>query len=364
VPAFQLDKLRVPSRSRPLTDTRWWREWCYVRVVARSVLPRLLVVLGLLLGGGLLFRTLQGDGLLHGMYMTWSLVFGNTPERFPTHPVLQALFFLVPVIGLVVILEAIVDVALLMRDRRRSERSWCMTLARSYSDHIILVGLGRLGYRAFRVLRKLGETVVVIENNPNNQFLDAVRRDGAPLLICDARREAVLHDANIEHAKSIICATTDDMANLEIALDARRVRPDIRVVLRLFDQNMADKVREGFNIHLAMSQAALSAPTFAMAAVDRSILNTIVVGDQLVVMQRWTVAPGGPLAGRTVGDVLRAFQFGIVERRPRHGPHQLYPSADTQLLDGDELIVQGAYNNLVELRRKQIAPQVAGGTPA
>src|SRR5205823_6818205 len=107
--------------------------------------------------------------------------------------------------------------------------------------------------------------------------------------------------------------------NLEIALDARRVQPGIRVVMRMFDQNMADKIRDGFNIHIAMSQSAMAAPAFASAAIDRSIISSIAVGDQLVVMQRWRVQEGGPLFGRSVGEVMTELRVGIAEYRPQGG---------------------------------------------
>jgi voltage-gated potassium channel Kch len=98
----------------------------------------------------------------------------------------------------------------------------------------------------YHLLRELGQRVVVIERDERAQFLEDVRRDGAPLLLGDARREAFLADAGITRARSIVLATDNDIANLEVALDARRLNPTIRVVLRLFDPNMAEKVREGF----------------------------------------------------------------------------------------------------------------------
>ena len=97
----------------------------------------------------------------------------------------------------------------------------------------------------------------------------------------------------------IILATDDDLANLEVALDARRINPGIRVVLRMFDQNMADKIRDGFNIYTAMSQSAISAPAFATAALDRAIVNSFMVNDALIVMQRWIVR--GIVAGALKG---------------------------------------------------------------
>ena len=283
------------------------------------------------------------------------IVFGELPEAFPTSGILQAVFFLAPVIGLVVIIETLVDLAMLVRDRRRNERSWCSMMASSMSDHIILVGLGRLGYRTFLLLRRMGEAVVVIERDANGEFLEDVRSDGSPLLIGDARRESLLEEANLKKAKSIILATNDDLANLEVALDARNIAPGIRVVMRMFDQNMADKIREGFNIHIAMSQSAMAAPSFATAAIDRSIVNSFVVEDKLIVLQRWVVEPDGPFRGITVGDVMRRHGLGVVKRRPRDGEINLFPSPETRIEEGDSLLVQGPFDVLAELRRKTAA---------
>ena len=354
MPALNLHRLKTPRKLRrsPI-NTRWWREWCFARVVFRRFRVRLLILILLLACGALLFLSFEPEKqhtFPQALYYTWSLVFGEPPEAFPRHWALQALFFLAPVVGLAIILEGIVDFALTVRDRQRSDRSWRLIMAASYTDHIVLVGLGRLGYRTFMLLRRLGEPVVVIERDPNNQFLEEVRRDGSPLFISDARRESVLADANIKQARAIVCATDDDLANLETALDARRAHPGVRVVLRMFDQNMADKIRDGFNIHIAMSQSALSAPTFAMSAIEPSIVSTVVVGDELVVTQRWKVRAEGPLCGETVGDLLERRRVSVVERRAANGERRLFPPAATRLEAGDRLIVQGAFEALIELR--------------
>ena len=348
----QIDvRLSLPLRLR----TRLWREWCFVRTVVRRAWVRLMLMGVILVGGGLLFQRYEPENhhsLLRATYYTWCLVFGEAPEEFPTSRVLQSLFFLVPILGLTVIIEAIIDLATVLRNRRLCERSWCVIMASSLSDHIVLVGFGRLGYRTFHLLRRLGRQVVVIERDADNQFLEDVRRDGSPLLIGDARREALLEDANIRKARSIILATNDDLANLEIALDARRLAPAIRVVVRLFDQNMADKIRDGFNIHIAMSQSGLSAPAFATAAIEPSIINSMVVGNQLVVIQRWSVREGGPFCDKTVGDLLVEFGCSVIERRSQNQAGCLFPDPATRLLPGDEILVQGVYDQLLRLRRQ------------
>lgn len=351
MPTRSVEELRLPRRWSRL-DSRLWREWCFARVLARQFRGRLIVVAAIIAAGAVAFWTLErerGRTPVEALYFTWSLIFNQAPEPLPAQPLLRMLFFLLPVAGLLVILESMVEFALVLRDRRRSEHMWCREMTRNLTDHIILVGLGRLGYRAFRLLRRLGAPVVVIERTADNQFLEAVRREGVPVFIADARRDQTLVEANVAAARSIIPATNDDLANLEIALDARRLNPRIRVVLRMFDQNLADKVRDGFDIHTAMSQAAIAAPTFAIAAISESIVGTNIVGDELVILQRWRVRRGGPLDGRSIAEVLRQLKIAVVERRDAAGATELFPPPETVLAPGDELLVQGTFERIEAL---------------
>jgi voltage-gated potassium channel len=331
---------------------RWaWREWCFIRAVGVRFRARFALMAGMLVVGAALF--LQLDPSLKGdrfkaLYYTWALIFNQPQGEIPESGYLKAMYLLVPLVGLWVFVDAIVDFGLLLRDRRRHEHDWCRTMTHSMSNHIVLIGLGKLGYRTFVLLRKLGENVVVVERSGQNQFLEDVRRDGSPLFVGDARREALLEDANIRDAKSIILATNDDLANLEIALDARKLNPNVRVVMRMFDQNMADKIRDGFSIHIAMSHSAMAAPAFATAAIDRANLNSMVVSDQLVVMQRWAVEPNGALAGKTIGDLMNEYGVCIVEHTDSNGAKRLFPAPGATLRAGDEILVQGALQALAK----------------
>lgn len=346
--AYAVDFRSPVTRAGRLRE-RLWRDWCFARVVLQQFVWRFVLLAAVLLSGTLLFWKFEGHAPTKALYFTWSLVTGQPPESFPAHWPLQAAFFVVPVLGMLVILESIVEFALLLRDRRRQERSWHLMMAKHLSDHVLLVGLGRLGYRTYTVLRRLGEAVVIIERNDKNQFLDELRREGVPVLLGDARDDQLLIEANVAKAKSIVLATTDDLANLEAALDARRYNPNIRVVLRMFDPKMADKVREGFNIQLSMSQSGIAAPAFATAALDRTIEGSAVVNHELVVMKRWVVSADGPLAGRTVLDVMEQFSVNAVEHRTAAGAVHLFPKPQTRLAGGDELLVQGLYQSLKAL---------------
>ena len=307
----------------------------------------------LLIGAAILFQIYGGDDtkpFIRALFYAWSLAFGETPADFPESPILEVLYFVMPILGLTVIIEGIIDFALMIRDRKRYERTWCEIMSNSMQDHIIIVGFGRLGFSSYLLLRKLGQKMVIIERDPQNQFLEELRRDGVPFFVGDARREAVLEDANLTDARSVIVATNDDLANLEIALDSKKLRPDIRVVLRMFDQNMADKVGDGFNIKLAMSQSTLSAPAFAMPAIDSSIVHSFVVSDELVVIQKWTVDKGGAIEGKTVSDLMRRYHVGVIECVSCENNTGLFPTPNVVLKAGDRLLVQGAYDSIRELQ--------------
>ncbi|MBL1217197.1 MAG: hypothetical protein D8M59_06830 [Planctomycetes bacterium] len=354
MPIAHLDHLNLPlDRRHRFVASRIWREWCFARVVGRHFRVRLLLMIAILTIGAFVFQYFEPErhhSVPESIYFAWSLIFGEPPEEFPDSPVVQVMFFLLPVLGLTVIIEGIIDFSLILRDRRRSERSWCTTMSAAYRDHIVLVGIGRLGYQTFRMLRRLGQAVVVIERDPANEFLEDVRRDGSPLFVGDARREALLEDANVAHARSLILATDDDLANLEIALDARKLSPTIRVVLRMFDQNMANKVADGFNIHIAISQSTLSAPMFAMSAVDHDIIHSFVAGNELIIAKRWTVQAGGPLCGRSVGQIMTDHRICVIERRVHPDPLQeLFPPPDTTLEAGDSVVIQGPYGDFTRL---------------
>ncbi len=352
-----IENLRVHATPGIRVRERLFREWCFLRAVVRHrglsvlLLGVVLWVGSEVLGSDSMSAGGSPSGTFDRIYAAWGLIFGQTPPgNLPTSFLGRAMLFLVPILGLTVIVEAIAEIGSMVRDRRAHEHSWCTIMSRSMQDHIIIVGLGKLGYRTFRILRKLGHRVVVVEASEQNKFLEEVRADGSAVLIGDARRDQLLREAGVERARSIVLATNDDLVNLESALDARRMNPQIRVVLRMFDQQMADKVREGFNIKTAMSQSSISAPAFATAAIEPSIVGSQIVADEIVVTVRWSVERHPGIAGLSVSDLLERHAVSVVERTPAGGVRKLFPPPQTRIERGDELLLQGALETLTALR--------------
>ncbi len=184
------------------------------------------------------------------------------------------------------------------------------------SEHIIVCGMGDIGYRVVILLHRLGERLVAVTDRVRDERRMVAEGLGVKVLLGDARNERLLIEAGLSSARVIIAATDNDLANIEIALDARRIRPDIPVVVRLFDQDLARQLEAALHLHRALGMSALAAPSFAAAAMGDSILAGFTVGDVPYVVGR-QMACTGPLADcANVGEVARLhrLQTMVLER--------------------------------------------------
>ena len=125
--------------------------------------------------------------------------------------------------------------------------------------HVIVCGLGRVGYHLVERLRAENYPVLVIERDADNQFLAAIREKGIPVMIADATVANTLVDAAVEQASAVASLVNDDLVSLEVGLNARAIHPRIRVILRIFDGDTANELRQRLNIHYTISTSAIAA---------------------------------------------------------------------------------------------------------
>jgi hypothetical protein len=193
----------------------------------------------------------------------WLAMFAQPILSVPETWYLAMLCGIYPLLGFGLVGEGIVRIGILMMSRQQGEKEWMLVKATTYRDHVVLCGLGHLGYRILLQLLSGGAQVVAIEKEGDGRFIAEAKATGIPVLIRDMTEDQALVDAGIEHARVVVIATNNDLANIEVALDARRFNPKIRVILRMFDQQIADKFKDAKLIDEAFSSAALAAPIVA-----------------------------------------------------------------------------------------------------
>jgi Trk K+ transport system NAD-binding subunit len=219
------------------------------------------------------------------------------------------------------------------------------------SDHVVVCGLGNIGYRVVTQLHSLGVPVAATEKFEDVRGIPEVRRLGVPVLIADARAPETLRALNVAQAKSLVIATDDDAANLETALNARAINPGLRVVLRLFDADLAARVERAFNIHISRSVSALAAPSFAAAAVGHKVTATIPVGNRVLVVAQETIEPGSWASGQTISALEGTFEGRVILGERDGQPPTWRPPAAYTLNPGDEIAIVSTRKGLVEAVR-------------
>jgi len=287
------------------------------------------------------------------LHMALKLMFFETVAPYPVSPVAQMVFVLWPVLGMALAVDGIVRFGTALFNRQGRKEAWQVAVASTYREHIVVCGMGKVGYRVTLQLLRMQQQVVGIERDAECAFVDRVRREGVPVLLGDARDRDLLEKAGVGVASAIVACTDDDLANLEVALEGRELNPDLKVVLRMFDQALAERMCRGFGIHTAFSTSALAAPALAAAATRAAVEYSFYVDDVLLNVSRLTVADGSPLTGGTVGEVEQELDLSIIFCRDARGV-DYHPPGDKVLEGGDQIVVSASLPALASLERMNL----------
>jgi Trk K+ transport system NAD-binding subunit len=262
------------------------------------------VLFAVLVAGFLLFTTENSAG--NALYFTFLDAAGaavTTRTNSTTTKVAQFLLTFDGMAFLPVVTAAIVGA--------RLTGSW-RPKPKPVSDHVVVVGLGNVGTRVAGQLHDLGIDVICIDRDENPQGAAMAQRLGIPLIVGDARREETLRAANIDTSQALVSATSSDSVNLETALYVRALHDDLRIVLRLFDGDLAERVEKAIGNTISRSVSYLAAPTFALAMLEHQVLRTIAVGRHVLLVAEVQLSPDAELTGHQVGQVHKAGEARVI----------------------------------------------------
>jgi len=320
-----------------------WRDtWILLREFRLPLVIFLILMVGF---GGLYFSLSQyspnpAESLTEGIYDVLTLTFLQPIEPFPNIWFLQIFYFIMPVAGIGILALGLADFGVLFFNRKARGKEWQMAVASTFSNHIVLVGLGHLGYRVVRWLHEIGQDVVIIELNEKPHMTDALGKLDIPVIHEDATRMDVLTNANIKRAKSIILCTQNDSLNLEIALKARNLNPEIEVIIRIFDDEFAESLQKQFGFK-ALSATGMAAPLFAAAAASVDITPPITIEGQPHILARFEISANSRLSGLTVEQVEEKYHTSLVFLR-QDGTTLFHPEGSVSILPGASLAFFGS----------------------
>lgn len=216
------------------------------------------------------------------------------------------------------------------------------------ANPILVCGLGQVGFRVCSLLLEIGESVVAVTDQVRPEWGRILEERGVKIVRGDARDEAVLLSAGLREAKALIAATSSDLTNIEIALDAKRHRADLPIVTRMFDSSLAKQLEQSLDVRRAMAMSQVAAPAFAAATLGDQVVAEFEQDGVRLVVFRLDVQAEELEMGRTVGEFEAA---NGVEVLTRSSPGvDVNPVPTEPLGAGDVLHVMGSTQTLKVLR--------------
>jgi Trk K+ transport system NAD-binding subunit len=215
-------------------------------------------------------------------------------------------------------------------------------------DHVIVCGLGKAGAAILTGLCELDVPCVGVEQHPDAVGIAVARALEVPVVFADARTPGVLTDLRVDRARAVMAITNDDLANLQCGLTAREHNPELRVVLRIFDPHLAERLDRSVELDLTRSVSGLAAPAFTAALLGRehAVAEPLPLSSVPLRVLEAAVPPGAAFAGQTVGALHRGSELRVLALDGRWRPRE-----DLVLAPGARVAVVGtreACDQLVE----------------
>jgi voltage-gated potassium channel len=110
-------------------------------------------------------------------------------------------------------------------------------------NHFIVCGIGMVGLYIVHELYETKRPQMVIDTDPAKFDLLKMRRIDVPVLLGDATENELLEKAGIREAKGLFATTNSDNDNIVIALTAKQLNPQLRVICRCNDTKNTDKIK-------------------------------------------------------------------------------------------------------------------------
>lgn len=218
---------------------------------------------------------------------------------------------------------------------------------------VVVCGLGQVGYRVVSLLLDLGEAVTVITLDAKPEWKRDVETRGARVLMGDATDATILQQADLANAKAVIACSNVEMVNIGIAMDVKAIRPDMRLILRVFDHALAKNVEENLGVECAFAMSTIAAPAFAEAAVGEQIAASFELEGKRFSISRHDLTQAGPVRGKTPSELEK--EQGISVLAFLHPERGIETPADDTCLEGDAAFVFGEDDALSRLTGIPIA---------
>ncbi len=180
--------------------------------------------------------------------------------------VLEVMWIAYPLIAVTLIAEGMARLGESLKLRDITSEEWNLSMAKELENHVIIIGLGNVGLRVIEHLAANTDLEFVgidpLKTPDSDIKREYQEKYKFPLITGRGERRSSLKKANVDKARAILCLIDDDLLNVKIALLAKKMNKNIITVVRMFDVEFGELIKESFDIDHVVSTTKIAAPRF------------------------------------------------------------------------------------------------------
>ncbi len=216
-------------------------------------------------------------------------------------------------------------------------------------DHVIVCGFTEIGEEVIDDLELHNIPYILIDDNKD--LGDRFIKSQTPFIVGDSRDADILKMANLDQAFSLVAAESDTK-NPIICLTARSIRPDIRIIASVHDEEHQEVLERAGTTKIVSPRASSGAllANLALSRYDVDIKGKIEIFGKMHIWQH-AVTSDSPLKDRTLNDSKIREKTGVtVIGLWRNGTLLINPSANEVLPENSILVTIGTPDQLSDFR--------------
>jgi voltage-gated potassium channel len=301
------------------------------------------------------FALIEGLPLIDAIYFATQTVttvgYGDLPPKSPEGRLFAIIFMLVGggavVYALTTIAQSVVQSGIVAALGTRQTKRTMSKL----ENHFIVCGMGRVGARVIKELRKQNCDFVVLESDEKRAA--ALIEAGEFVIVGDATLEDNLRKARVDRAKGLAACLPDDADNVYVVLTARGLNLNLHIVARAVEEQAEPKlIRAGAN--RVVAPTIIGSLNMARALVKPAIadfMDSIAAEEMGLGFEEYLIESGSPYAGKKLKDTnLRTeYDLAVIAIRRKSGDRIFHPSGEIEIQIGDLLILIGRAESMQKL---------------
>lgn len=200
--------------------------------------------------------------------------------------------------------------------------------------HIVMFGCRGVARRIARQLSTTGRRIVVVDPNATAEERDELQRWSVEYLAGSGQSLDILKTARVADALAVVCATSEDLINIEIALLVRELSSTVRVVVQMGNASVAEALEPIAEPGGVFDVAELATASFVEAVLGRTT-HVLSLADQEFLVTSFTTTRSGSF--RSIwGDMTP-----VAVAPADGGPTISCPSRDSHVSEGDLVTLLG-----------------------